>query len=96
VARSYISTNIVKGNPFTNQGAYMNPEVDRLFAQGASAPSDALRQEAYTKVQQLLAEEVPVLWLLELEFSTIYRCNVKNLVTTAIGVNDGFRDAWKE
>jgi peptide/nickel transport system substrate-binding protein len=96
VARSYISTNIVKGNPFANQGAYMNPEVDRLFAQGASAPSDALRQEAYTKVQQLLAEEVPVLWLLELEFSTIYRCNVKNLVTTAIGVNDGFRDAWKE
>ncbi len=32
--------------------------------------------------------------MLELQFPTITRCNVKNLVTTAIGVNDGFRDAW--
>ena len=41
-------------------------------------------------------EDVPVAWTLELEFPTIHRCGVKNLVTTAIGVNDGFRDAWIE
>ena len=41
-------------------------------------------------------DDVPVAWLLELQFPTISRCNVKNLVTTAIGVNDGFRDAWIE
>ena len=96
VARNYISTNIVKGNPFGNQGAYQNPEVDKLFAEGAAAATEAERQAAYTKVQKLLAEELPVLWQLEMDFPTIYRCNVKNLVTTAIGVNDGFRDAWKE
>lgn len=96
VARNYISTNIVKGNPFGNQGAYVNPEVDKLFADAAIAPTDAARQELYTKVQKVLVEDLPVLWLLEMEFPTIYRCNVKNLVTTAIGVNDGFRDAWKE
>ena len=39
---------------------------------------------------------MPVAWLLELGFPTIYRCNVKNLVTTAIGVNDGFKDAYIE
>ncbi len=37
-------------------------------------------------MQKILVDDVPVLWLLELEFPTIYRCNVKNLVTTAIGV----------
>jgi peptide/nickel transport system substrate-binding protein len=37
-----------------------------------------------------------VAWLLELQFPTITRCNVKNLITTGIGVNDGFRDAWIE
>ena len=37
-----------------------------------------------------------MLWLLELEFPTIYRCNIKDLVTTAVGVDDGFRDARKE
>ena len=96
VARNYITSNIIKGNPFGNPGGYSNPEVDRLFAEAAIAPTDAARQALYTKVQQLMAEELPVLWLLEMDFPTIYRCNVKNLVTTAIGVNDGFREAWKE
>lgn len=96
VARSYVSTNIVRGNPFGNVGGYANPEVDRLFAAAAIAPNDQMRQALYTQVQKLLAEDLPVLWLLEMDFPTIYRCSVKNLVNTAIGVNDGFREAWKE
>ena len=35
-------------------------------------------------------------YLLELGFPTISRCNVKNLVNSAIGLNDGFRDAYIE
>jgi peptide/nickel transport system substrate-binding protein len=31
-----------------------------------------------------------------MDFPTIHRCNVKNVVNSAIGVNDGFREAWKE
>ena len=96
VARSYISTQHRQGQPLRNVGGYSNPEVDKLFAEAAIAPTDAERQELYTKVQKILAEELPVLWLLEMDFPTIYRCNVKNLVTTGIGVDDGFRDAWKE
>lgn len=96
VARSYISSNIVKGNPFGNVGGYSNPEVDRLFAEAAVAPSEQARQALYSPVQKLLAEELPVLWLLEMDFPTVHRCNIKNLVNTAIGVNDGFREAWKE
>ena len=33
VARSYVSSNIAKGNPFGNVGGYSNPEVDKLFAE---------------------------------------------------------------
>ena len=95
VARSYISSNIVKGNPFGNVGGYSNPEVDRLFAEAANAPAEK-RQELYTKVQQVLAEELPVLWLLELDFPTVSRCNVRDLTTTAIGINDAARNAWKQ
>ncbi len=96
VARSYVTTNIVKGNPFGNVGGYSNPEVDKLYAEAANAAPDSRRQELYTKVQQILAEELPVLWLLEMDFPTIHRCNIKDLVTTGIGVNDGFRNAWKD
>lgn len=93
VARNYITSNIVKGNPFANISGYSNPEVDKLFADAAVAPTDEERQRLYTKVQQLIVDDVPILWLLELENPTIYRCDIKDLVTTAIGVDDGFRDA---
>jgi peptide/nickel transport system substrate-binding protein len=43
-----------------------------------------------------LAEDLPVLWLLELDFPTVHRCNVKDITTTAIGINDAARDAWKQ
>lgn len=94
VARSYVSSNIVKGNPFSNVGGYSNPEVDKLFAEAANAPSEK-RPALYAQAQKLLVEDLPVLWMLEMDFPTVYRCNMKNLVTTAIGVNDAFRDAWK-
>lgn len=96
VARSYISSNIVRGNPFGNVGGYSNEQVDELFAEAAIAATDEDRQAAYTSVQQILTEELPVLWLLEMEQPTIYRCDIQDLVTTALGVNDGFREAWRE
>lgn len=63
-------------------------------ADGAVATLDAKRKEIYEKAQKILVEDVPVAWLLELQFPTITRCKIKDLITTAIGVNDGFRDAW--
>jgi peptide/nickel transport system substrate-binding protein len=94
VGRSYITSNIAKGSPFNNVEGYSNPEVDRLFAEAAVAFPDSKRQELYNQVMKILIDDVPVAWLLELEFPTIHHCKVKDLVTTGIGVNDGFRDAW--
>ncbi|MGE5158114.1 MAG: ABC transporter substrate-binding protein, partial [Gemmatimonas sp.] len=94
VSRNYITSAIAKGQVFNNVEGYSNPEVDRLFAAGAVATSDSQRQAIYDKVQKILVDDVPVAWLLELQFPTITRCKIKNLITTAIGVNDGFRDAW--
>ncbi|RVU19410.1 ABC transporter substrate-binding protein [Methylobacterium oryzihabitans] len=96
VARNYVSSQISKGSPFNNVEGYSNPAVDKDFAEGAVAVGDAKRQEIYDRVQKTLIDDVPIAWLLELEFPTITRCKVKNLVTTGIGVNDGFRDAWIE
>jgi peptide/nickel transport system substrate-binding protein len=94
VGRNYVSSAIVKGQLFNNLEGYSNPEVDKLFAEGAVATPDSKRKELYDKAQKILVEDVPVAWLLELQFPTIMKCNVKNLITTGIGVNDGFRDAW--
>jgi peptide/nickel transport system substrate-binding protein len=94
VGRNYVSSAIAKGAVFNNVEGYSNPEVDKLFADGAVATPDSKRKEIYDKVQKILVEDVPVAWMLELQFPTITHCKIKDLVTTAIGVNDGFRDAW--
>jgi peptide/nickel transport system substrate-binding protein len=94
ISRNYISSQIAKGSPFNNVEGYSNPEIDRLFAEGAVATPDSRRREIYEKTQRILVEDVPVVWMLELEFPTISRCKIKNLITTGIGLNDGFRDTW--
>ena len=96
VARSYTSGNIRKGVLFSNMCGYSNPEVDRAFAEGAAASDPAVRQAAYTRAQQLLVEDVPVAWYLEVEFPTMHDKSYRNLITTAIGVNDTFKDAERK
>ncbi len=94
VSRSYISDNIQRGTLFTNTMGYENEEVDRLFEEAAREIDPERRQELYTEVQQILVEEVPVGWLIELEFPTIYDVRFENLVTTAIGTNETYDDVY--
>ena len=90
VSRTYISSNIRKGIPFTNTSGYSNPDVDRLFEEAAVATSDAKRQELYSAVQKLLVEEVPIVWLIEQDYPNFIEKKLKNVITTAIGVHETF------
>ena len=88
VARNYVSTNIAKGSPFNNVEGYVNPKVDELFNAGAGEPDKAKRAALYREVQKILVEDVPVAWLHEINFPTLYRTKIKNPVTSGIGLND--------
>ncbi|WP_321333373.1 ABC transporter substrate-binding protein [Breoghania sp.] len=94
VDRNYKTSQIAKGNPFNNVEGYSNPEVDKIFDEAAVAFPASKRQELYTEVQAKLRQDVPVAWLLELSFPTIYNCKVENLVSTASGLPNSIRDAW--
>ncbi|QTP54991.1 ABC transporter substrate-binding protein [Billgrantia sulfidoxydans] len=94
ITRSYRSDNIEKGSPWNNVEGYENERIDELFDQAATAYPEEEREAFYREAQEILHEDVPVGWLLELGFPTIYRCDVKDLVTSGVGVNDGFRNAW--
>ena len=90
VARSYITSNIRKGVPFTNTCQYSNPRVDELFDAAAKSNDRNERQRLYTEVQQILAEDVPVAWLLELEYAISINRQMHDVVTTGLGVNESF------
>lgn len=88
VARNYTSGNIAKGSPWNNVEGYKNPKVDELFEAGAKEPDPAKRAAIYLQVQKILLDDVPVAWLYEINFPTLYRTKIKNPVTSAIGLND--------
>ena len=94
VARSYITSNIIKGTPFANNHGYSNPEVDRLFEAAPVAQNPDSRQRMYTEVQKILANDVPVGYLLEMNYVTLSRNKVHNLVTTGIGLNETLDNVW--
>lgn len=94
VSRTYVSGNIKKGSPWNNVEGYSNPKVDALFDKGAGTVDPAERKAAYDEVQKILVDDVPNAWLLDMGMPTISRCSVKDLVTTGIGLNDGFKNAW--
>lgn len=89
VARHYLTSNIVKGTPFSNNQGYENPEVDRLMAEGAAALTDEEAAEAYSEAQRLMVEDAALGWLVELQYTTIWRDKVHDLVRTGIGLNEG-------
>ena len=90
VARTYISSNIRKGVLFSNTQGYENAEVDRLFAEAAAQTDEDKRQELYSRVQKILVDELPVLWMTEQRYPTLYDSRLVDLITSAIGVNANF------
>jgi peptide/nickel transport system substrate-binding protein len=94
VSRSYLTSNIRKGVMFTNTAQYSNATVDELFAKAATAASDAERQKHYTAIQRALVDDMPVVWLLELELPTFINKRFKSVVTGAHGVNASLDEAY--
>ncbi|MBL8698037.1 MAG: ABC transporter substrate-binding protein [Alphaproteobacteria bacterium] len=93
VARTYLSSNIRKGVMFNNTMGYSNARVDELFAKAGETVDDAARRALYREVQRVLADDVPVAWMIEIKTPTITNRKFRDVVTTALGVNDSFESA---
>jgi peptide/nickel transport system substrate-binding protein len=89
VTRNYVTSNIRK-ILFTNTVGYSNPEVDRLAEAAAVVVDETKRGVLYSQMQKVLVEDVPICWLVEMEFPTLYDKRIQNLVTTAIGIHESF------
>ncbi len=48
-------------NGAINYGKYSNPEVDRLLAEAGAATDQAKRKELYSRVQAILAQDLPLI-----------------------------------
>ncbi len=94
VSRLFLTSNIVKGSPFVNNEGYSNPRVDDLLIRASSAQTPEERQKLYSQAQYILVDEVANGYLFEIKNVSFYRSNIKNLITSGIGLNASFDSVY--
>jgi peptide/nickel transport system substrate-binding protein len=96
VARTYVSSNIRKGIISSNVAGYSNPVVDDLFARASVQTDTAAAQKLYSEVQHIISDEVPEIYLTELEFPVFINKAFKEVNVDGSGPGGDFEGAYKE
>ena len=63
VARTYMSSNIRQGVPWSNTQNYKNEKVDELLAQAAVETDQAKRKALYAEFQKIVVENAPIAFI---------------------------------
>jgi peptide/nickel transport system substrate-binding protein len=94
VKRTVVSSNI-GAIPFSNGASYRNPRVDELFELAASETDRQKRAEYYFEAQEILARDVPYLWLYEPQGAVAYKSALQGMYGWSAKSNIYFaQDAW--
>jgi peptide/nickel transport system substrate-binding protein len=92
--RAFISTNIRKGASFTNSMGYKNERVDQLFNESGVEIDPAKRKAQYAEIQKILADELPVIFLIEIAYSHLWTKRVHGLITNGISMYSSWDGVW--
>jgi peptide/nickel transport system substrate-binding protein len=85
IERMYISSNIKKV-VWTNTMGYSNPDVDRLFADAQREQNFEKRKKLYQRAQEILVADLPIIWLVEIEYHSVYNKNYEGLPADIWGI----------
>jgi peptide/nickel transport system substrate-binding protein len=75
---------------------YRNERVDELFAKAAVETDEAKRKAMYDEVQTILADELPVIFLVEIAYSHLFNKRVHGLITNGISMYSNWDSVWVE
>ena len=94
VHRHYGTDQIRQGTHFVNSSRYSNEKLDALLSAGAQEADAGKRSAIYGDIQKILATDMPVVNLFEMQFLTVYNEKLKDHDTSALGAYGSFADAW--
>jgi ABC-type transport system substrate-binding protein len=89
----YLSNRIVK-SPYNNAAGYNNTKMDQLWAQVRTEVDDAKRKQLYWQIQDLQAQDLPMLWLLGYGNLAAYRNEFGGLHSWAITSMAELKTVW--
>ena len=94
VQRIYWSKNIKKGVPFSNASGYANAEMDKVIEDAQVEHDRKKRRELLNRMQQIAADDIPVLDLFEVRFFTLASKRVQNHTSSAEGIYAAYSNVW--
>jgi peptide/nickel transport system substrate-binding protein len=96
VHRTYWSKNVRPGAPFSNSARLTLPKVDQLLEAATIEPDHAKRAELYHEFQKIVVDEAPVIWVTELDFTTVSNKKLHDHLVSPLGVYTSFNRAYLE
>jgi peptide/nickel transport system substrate-binding protein len=96
VQRLYTTSTIKSGLAFNNGTRYSDPEIDQLWSAAAVELDKNKRNETMHKIQRKLTVDSPLVWLLELDMVAMENKQVKNLITSPLGMRAGLYETSLE
>ena len=93
-ARAYSSWTIKKGVPFGNGSGWSSPETDKIMKEASVELNPQKRADLYHKLQKLLVEASPVVWVFELHFVTLYDTKFRDVTVSPLGDYAPFNEVW--
>jgi len=94
VQRNTWSKMINKDVPYGNASQYSNPEVDALWEDAQTAADPEKRNEDFHKLQRILVEDSPLIWIMDMDLVAVQRDRVQDLITSPFGIRGGLYDTW--
>lgn len=94
VNRTYLCSNIREGVIWSNTQSYCNEEVDRLLNEAAVEPDLPKRQELYAAAFEQITRDVPVHFINEVPYHTIYSQAVQNPPVSIWGTMGPLDEVW--
>jgi peptide/nickel transport system substrate-binding protein len=82
------------GVPFSNQGGYVNPELDTLIDKAAETIDTEERTGLYNEFQRLVVEDLPLINVAEWGFTTVARTSVHEVSNNPRWAVSNWADTW--
>ena len=92
VQRFFWSKSIAKGVPFSNGSGYSNAEVDKLLEAAQTEMDRAKRASLFHRFQQVVAEDLPQIPLIDTQWFTIQNRRLRNVELSPYGPQDNFSE----
>ena len=94
VHRLYHSKMIKPGTVFVNETGWSSPETDALMDKATVEVDPKARSETYHQLQKQIVEASPIVYVMELDFITVYNKKLQNWLVSPLGLYSAFDQAW--